>query len=265
MTDSILFLSAPFALTALLILIHSYLGLHIIERDIIFVDISLSQVATLGAATSAIFFHDSPGWNISVSLIFCCLASILLAVFRRVERKISQETLVGITYALASGFLILVLDQSPHGSEHLKNSLIGNLLFTTWAQVYLVAVVYALVAIAHYFFRTEFWQSTCGQKSSLWIDILFYFLFSVVITFSTHHAGVLVVFSALVIPAALATKQGGSLLRRLGTAWSFGILAAIVSFILSFHFDWPLGAGLVVTFATLFFFIISVGAVQNRH
>jgi len=258
MNETIQFLAAPFALAVLLVLIHSYLGLHIIERDIIFADISLSQVAALGAAISAVVFQVEGSKSIAISLVLCGLASVLFAIFRRVEKSISQETLIGITYALASGFLVLVLDYSPHGGEHLKSSLIGNLLFTTWDQVAVVALVYSAVGFAHYLLRNWFWSSTQGKVNSIWVDVLFYLLFSIVITFSTHHAGVLVVFSALVVPAALATKWGGSIRRRLFSSWIFGIFALIFAFTLSFHMDWPPGAGIVVTFSTLFFLIVTV-------
>lgn len=260
MNETLQFLTAPFCLALLLILIHSYLGLHIIERDVIFVDISLSQVAALGAALASIFFHDNEAWSLGFSLLLCCIVSVLLAIFRRVEKKISQEALIGITYALASGFLVLVLDQSAHGAEHLKSSLIGNLLFTTWDQVAIVAAIYAGVALIHFALRKGFWESTHGNKNSVGLDILFYLLFSIVITFSTHHAGVLVVFAALVVPAALATKLGGSVRRRLVSSWIFGILAALLAFALSYKLDWPIGAGVVVTFTTLFFLIISAQA-----
>lgn len=260
LNESLLFLAAPFCLTALLILIHSYLGLHILERDIIFVDISLSQVAALGAAVTAVAFHGHEALSLGLSLAFCMVASVLLAIFRRIEKTVSQETLVGITYAMASGFLVLVLDQSPHGSEHLKNSLVGNILFVTWDEVLLVAGVYALIGVVHYFLRNLFWSVSNGKNSSVGADILFYFLFSLVITFSTHHAGVLVVFSALVVPAALARKQGGSLRKRLLTAWSFGLVSSLIAFAVSYYMDWPLGAGLVVTFAVIFFLYIALKA-----
>lgn len=260
LVDSFLFLAAPFCLTALLILVHSYLGLHILERDIIFVDISLSQVAALGAAVTSVAFHSHESLSLGISLGFCLVVSILLSIFRKIEKTVSQETLVGITYALASGLLVLVLDQSPHGAEHLKNSLVGNILFITWTEVFWVAAIYSFVGLTHYFLRNLFWSVSRGETSSVLADILFYFLFSIVITFSTHHAGVLVVFSALVIPAALARKQGGSLFKRIFTAWTFGLFASLIAFAISYYSDWPLGAGLVVTFSLLFFLIIALKA-----
>lgn len=263
MNETIQFLAAPFCLALLLVLIHSYLGLHIIERDVIFVDISLSQVAALGAALSQIIFHEDSLKSLLLSLVLCSLASVGFAIFRKIEKNISQETLIGITYALASGFLVLALEKSPQGAEHLKASLIGNLLFTTWPQVFVVAVVYSFVGLIHYFLRAQFWKSTRGQAHSVIVDLLFYLLFSLVITFSTHHAGVLVVFSALVVPAALATKWGGSLRRRLFSAWSFGISALLIAFAVSFQLDWPLGAGIVVLFGMLFFTIVSASAYQK--
>ncbi|MBC7753661.1 MAG: metal ABC transporter permease [Moraxellaceae bacterium] len=258
------FLAAPMVLAALLVLIHAYLGLHVLEREVIFVDISLSQVAALGGAVSLFFVSEEGGGMLalSLSLSFCLVTSLALALLRHYEKSISQEALIGMSYALASGAMILVADKLPHGSEHLKESLIGNILFVTWPQVLQTFLIYAAIGLVHWFFRKQFWQASRGEKGVFWWDFLFYFLFGIVITFSTRHAGVLVVFSILVAPAALASRffpgKKTSLWPKLVLAWGVGILGLFLSFILSYNADLPTGATIVCTLTTLFFLALLI-------
>lgn len=257
MIEAVTFLAAPICLSVLLVGIHAYLGLHVLERDVIFVDISLSQVAALGAGLSLIGVQgeESP-YAIPFSLGLCLLVSFCLSLLRRYEKKISQEAIIGITYALASGASILVMDRLPHGAEHIKEALVGNILFVTWPQVGATALVYGFIALLHWIFRKQFWACSKGQSNSLWWDFLFYFLFGVVITFSTHHAGVLVVFSILVVPAALAKRFAASISRRLALSWALGIVGVLLAFGLSYRYDWPAGAGIVATLTSGFFVIL---------
>lgn len=248
-------LAAPFVLAVLLVGIHAYLGLHVLQREVIFVDISLSQVAALGGAVSLFFVKDgeSATLALTLSLSLCLLVAFALALLRRYEKSVSQEALIGMTYALASGALILVADKLPHGAEHLKEALIGNILFVTWSQVLETFVIYAVIGILHWTFRKQFWQASIGKNGMFWWDFLFYFLFGIVITFSTRHAGVLVVFSILVAPAALATRYFKNLMPQLLLAWGSGTAGLALAFVLSYKFDLPSGATIVCTLPGLFF------------
>lgn len=257
MIEILSFLAAPIALAILLVGIHAYLGLHVLERGVIFVDISLAQVASLGSAISLFHAHES---NSSVGLLMslglCLLVAFVLALLRRFEKKTSQEALIGMTYALASGALILVADRLPHGAEHLKEALVGNILFVTWPVVLETFAVYAAVGVVHYVFRRQFWACTRGVKMSFIWDFLFYLLFGVVITFSTKHAGVLVVFSILVVPAALATRFVSGITRQLSFAWLMGSIGILLSFLISYKFDFPAGAAVVTTLTSAFFVML---------
>ena len=259
--------AAPFVLATLLVLIHTYMGLHVLEREVVFVDISLSQVAALGAGVASLFINTENSNNIyafSISLSFCFIAALILSIFKYTEKKISQEVIIGMTFAMASAMLILVLDHSPHGAEHLKDAMIGNILFVTWKDVLVTFIVYSLVGLAHFVFRRQLWEVTRGKISSFIWDFLFYFLFGIVITFSTHHAGVLVVFAILVGPAAMAKKLvEHSLKKRLFLSWVFGILGVFISFILSFKFDLPTGAAIVAVICCLFFITLITGAFRH--
>ncbi len=260
------FLAAPFVLAVLLVGIHAYLGLHVLERDVIFVDISLSQVAALGGAVSLFFVQDADSTilPLSLSLTFCLAISFALALLRYFEKSVSQEALIGMTYALASGSLILVADKLPHGAEHLKEALIGNILFVTWPQVLQTFIIYSIIGFIHWIFRRKFWAASQGKPGMFWWDFLFYFLFGIVITFSTKHAGVLVVFSILVAPAALANrffpKPDTKLFKKLLFAWIIGAFGLAVSFLLSYRLDLPSGANIVCTLTTLFFLALLIKA-----
>lgn len=258
MNETLLFFAAPVVLAILLVGIHAYLGLHVIEREVIFVDIGLSQVAALGGALCLLFVgEEETVWRIPGALLLCLAAAVVLSLFRKYEKKVSQEVIIGVTYALASGALILVMDRIPHGSEHLKSALIGNILFVTWSQVFVTALVYAVVGLVHFLFRKHFWENSRGTKPSFAWDFLFYFLFGIVITFSTHHAGVLVVFAILVTPAALAIRLVRGNARRLLTAWGLGVVGVLAAFYLSYVLDFPVGAGIVTTLAASFLLVLA--------
>ena len=263
--QSLEFLLAPMAFVVLLIGIHSYLGLHVLARDVIFVDISLSQVAALGAGFGHLYFgEDAPEIALAFSLSLCLAVALILALFRKTEKKISQEAIIGVTYAMSSGLLLLVLNQLPHGAEHLKTSLIGNILFVTWKEVLQTMLVYGLVGTILFKIHNYIWhQSNQGNGSFLW-DFLFYFLFGVVITFSTQHAGVLVVFTVLVVPAAISSRFLSRFKNKLLLSWLIGVLGVLLAFLLSLKFDWPPGAGIVTTLSSLFFIIMILGNLYEK-
>lgn len=263
MTAIIEFLAAPVALAILLVGIHAYLGLHVLQREVIFVDISLSQVAALGAALSMFVAHEPGEWlSLAFSLGLCLIVAAVLSLLKYFEKKVSQEALIGMTYALASGALILVMDRLPHGGEHLKEALIGNILFVTWPQVIQTAIVYVIVGAIHYVFRKQFWAVSRHESNSFFWDFLFYLLFGVVITLSTRHAGVLVVFSILVAPAALSYLWTNGIARRLALAWAAGLVGILMAFLASYYFDLPAGAAIVVTLTGGFF--VSLAAAKFR-
>jgi zinc/manganese transport system permease protein len=266
MMQIIEFLAAPAALAVLLVGIHAYLGLHVLARDVIFVDIGLSQVAALGAAISMFFVPEGEGkFALFCSLGLCLVVALVLALLRRFEKKLSQEVLIGMTYALASGLLILVADKLPHGTEHLKHALIGNILFVTWEQVIETFLVYAFIGILHWVFRKAFWASSRGESDSFLWDFFFYVLFGIVITFSTHHAGVLVVVAILVAPAALAVRFFRSTASRLMAAWGLGLTGVIGAFAVSYAYDFPAGAAIVAVLASGFFLILIAALLAERR
>jgi len=249
-----LFLAAPFAMCLILAGIHCYLGLHVLARGVIFVDLSLAQVAAFGATLAILLgfeHHSSATYFISLASTFC--AAALFSLARRHEKKFPQEAIIGITYALASAAVILVVDRMAHGAEHIKDVLVGQVLWVTWSDVFKTAAIYSVVSVIHYLFRRQLIQASFSHGKSqggIW-DFLFYALFGVVITSSVSMAGVLQVFAYLIVPAVLSTLFFQNIRGRLLFGWALGFLLSFVGMALSYYWDLPAGAFIVVLFAGL--------------
>lgn len=259
MNDLLQLFAAP--LTACLILagIHCYLGLHVVSRGVIFVDLALAQVAALGGAVGVLAGHDLHGQGGYVfSLGFAFLGATLFAVARFRDERIPQEAIIGITYAVASAVAILILDRSPHGTEEIKAMLLGNILFTDWPEVWKTFWIYLGVGVIHFFCRHRFFLISTdpvqarqnGWKIWLW-DLIFYATFGLVVTSSVRIAGVLLVFTYLVVPAASAVLFFSRLSSRLIFGWALGLLGSVIGLYLSFSMDLPTGASIVTVFGLL--------------
>ncbi len=253
MNEAIVFLAAPTAMCLILAVIHCYLGLHVLARGVIFVDLSLAQVASFGATFALLFVsdHDS-AMSYFISLGTTFVAAGLFAIARRYENVISQEAIIGIVYALASAAVVLVVDRLAHGAEHLKDALVGHILWVGWDDVLKVALIYSVVGAIHYIFRAQLLAASCGKKGAqgIW-DFVFYALFGVVITSSTHTAGVLMVFSYLIVPAVLGSMFSKTIKGRLIFGWILSSLVSLVGMIASYKLDLPVGALIVVLFTIL--------------
>lgn len=278
MNESLLFLAAPFAMCLLLVGIHCYLGLHVLARGVVFVDLSLAQIASLGACASLLFAPKviqelAPGLASEIdtktqyffSLAATLIASAFFAYVKRLNRVVSQEAIIGIAYAFSTGAVILVLDGLPHGTEHLKEALIGQILWVGWPEVFWTLVIYLFVGILHWIFKAQFFQSSFNDQPTPWIwDFLFYALFGVVISSSTSVAGVLVVFSSLIVPAVLGCLFFTSFRSRLMFGWAIGSVVSLIGMGLSFKLDLPVGATLVVLLTALPLAILPLYAFSQK-
>ena len=249
--EALSFLAAPIVMCLILVGIHCYLGLHVLRRGVIFVDLSLAQVASLGSTVALLFHfeHASTG-SYFISLAFTFIAAIYFAWGKNFEGIVSQEVLIAIVYAFASSMVILVVNSMAHGAEHIKEILIGKILWVTWSDVAKTAGIYSVVAAIHYFVRRPmFLASSNKQKTnSLFWDFLFYALFGVVITSSVGIAGILLVFSFLVVPALLSMIFARTIKGQLLLGWLIGLVLSLLGMFISFKFDLPAGAVLVTTF-----------------
>ena len=255
MRELIELMAAPFAACVVLVGIHAYLGLHVIQRKVIFVDLALAQIAALGA-TFGFLLGLSPHSQTAYvfSLAFAIVGAAIFAVTRMRHERIPQEAIIGITYAVALALAILVADRAPEGSEHIKETLTGALLWVRWPTIFKTAGIYALVGLLHVALRKPFFEISFhpdqayaqGLKVRFW-DFIFYVTFAFVITSSVAIAGVLLVFSFLVIPAVIASLFAKRISTRLVIGWSVGLVACAVGLVSSYRFDLPTGPSVVAS------------------
>jgi zinc/manganese transport system permease protein len=237
--------------------IHAYLGVHVVERGVIFVDLSLAQIAALGSTVAYLAgydLHSSMAYLFSLGFTF--LGAAIFA-FSRVHRqtRIPQEAVIGIVYAVSAAVAILVMSKATQETEHLKEMLVGNILSVTWPELAKTAVLYALVGAFHYVFRERFLLISLdegeaerrGVNIRFW-DFLFYVSFGFVVTSSVAVAGVLLVFCFLIVPSVAAMLFAARLGPRLAIGWTMGALVSAGGVALSFVLDLPTGATIVATF-----------------
>jgi zinc/manganese transport system permease protein len=252
---------APLVACMVIVAVHSYLGLHVLAREVIFVDLSLAQVAALGS-TVAIFAGAQPdsAASFAYALGFTTVGAALFALTRSAHgrRRVPQEAIIGIVYVVASAAALLVADRSPRGGEAIKDILVGSLLWVGWPAIGRLALVYLGIGAFHWAMRRRFLMISfepnhaAGQGWNLrWWDFWFYLSFGIVITFSVPIVGVLLVFSFLVVPAAIAfqfTRRRGALAV---ISWIAGVSASGLGIGVSFHYDLPTGPVVVCVFGLL--------------
>jgi zinc/manganese transport system permease protein len=264
--DLLALMWVPFLMCLVLTGIHAYLGLHVIAREVVFVDIALAQIAALGATAAFLWGYDLESWGSYVfGLSFTVLGASVFALTRSRERRVSQEAVIGVVYAVSAAAAVLVADRTPHGAEHLRSMLVGSILAVRGREVLEVASLYALIGLFHWLCRRPFLLISTeperayrdGWRVRGW-DFLFYASFGVVVTSSVRIAGVLLVFSYLIVPTLAANLLGGSVARRLALAWGFGTLVSVVAMVASAILDLPTGATVVCAFG-LILLVLAIG------
>jgi zinc/manganese transport system permease protein len=244
MTEAIGFLWPSFLVAVCLVGIHAYFGIQVLARNVIFVDLALAQIAALGATVAFMLGHPAQSLaTYGYSLTFTMLAAVLLAFTRAWATRVPQEALIGVIYVVAAAASILLIDRAPQGAEHLKQILTGNILTSGLNEIAVIVPLYLAVALLHFLLRQRL-----AQSSSLFWEFVFYATFGMVVTSSVALAGVLLVFSFLIIPAAIGVMFASTLPRRLAIGWIAGILTSAAGFAASFAFDLPTGAAIVCAF-----------------
>jgi zinc/manganese transport system permease protein len=259
------FLLPPFVASLILTGIHAYLGVHVVERGVIFVDLSLAQIAALGA-TIALLLPVSGGdahapvvyW---ISLLFTFFGAFIFSMIRVRRARIPQEAIIGICYAVASAASILAMSKATSESEHLKDMLVGNILAVSWPEVIKTAALYGAIGLFHFVFRRQFLAISMahhhdthhhevadhGLNLRFW-DFLFYASFGFVVTSSVSIAGVLLVFCYLIVPSVAAMLYAESIGKRLAIGWTMGTVVSALGVYASLMLDLPTGATIVCTF-----------------
>ena len=269
------FLAAPFVASLILTGIHAYLGVHVVERGVIFVDLSLAQIAALGAAI-AILLPITGGdphapvvyW---ISLGFTFSGAAVFSTIRGHRARIPQEAIIGICYAVASAAAILAMSKATSESEHLKDMLVGNILAVSWGEVAETAGLYGVIGIFHYVFRKKFLAISLDHEKAVaaglsvrfW-DFLFYASFGFVVTSSVAIAGVLLVFCYLIVPSVAAMLYADTVGRRLAIGWTMGTIVSAIGVYLSLVLDLPTGATIVCTFGIVLALMAAVRPLIRR-
>ena len=253
------FLIWPFMASLILTGIHAYLGVHVVERGVIFVDLALAQIAALGATVAILIGMDPHGqaayW---LSLGFTFVGAAIFAFARTRRGHIPQEAFIGIAYAVASAAAILAMSKATGETEHLKDMLVGNILAVSRHDVIKTAVLYGAIGLFHYFFRHRFLlistdpeqAEAIGMSIRFW-DFLFYASFGFVVTSSVAIAGVLLVFCYLIVPSVGAMLFADRVGRRLAIGWTMGTLVSALGVYFSVLLDLPTGATIVCTFGVV--------------
>jgi len=269
------FLAAPFVASLILTGIHAYLGVHVVERGVIFVDLSLAQIAALGA-TIALLLPFSGGDPHSpevywVSLLFTFIGAAIFSTIRMKDSRIPLEAIIGICYAVASAAAILAMSKATSESEHLKDMLVGNILAVSWHEVTTTALLYGAIGIFHYVFRRQFLTisrshhnpEATGLRYRFW-DFLFYASFGFVVTSSVSIAGVLLVFCYLIVPSVAAMLYAENIGPRLAIGWTMGTIVSALGVWLSLQLDLPTGATIVCTFGLVLILMAAVRPLIRR-
>jgi len=270
--DTLNFLLAPFVASLILTGIHAYLGVHVVERGVVFVDLSLAQIAALGTTVAVLYGMDPHGrgsyWT---SLAFTFIGAAIFSSVRAHKARIPQEAIIGISYAVASAAAILAMSKSVVQTEHLKEMLVGNILTVSWSEVRYTALVYGLIGVFHFVFRKKFLlismnhdkTENLGLSVRFW-DFLFYASFGFVVTSSVAIAGVLLVFCYLIVPSVGAMLYTEKIGPRLAIGWTMGTLVSALGVYLSLKIDLPTGATIVCTFGIVLILMAVFRGVVRR-
>jgi zinc/manganese transport system permease protein len=246
----------PFVAGVVLTLIHAWFGMHVLARGVVFVDLSLAQMAALGLTVAILagfpVQSEAAYWY---ALAFALSGALLFAATRRFEYSIQQEAVIGIVYAVSASLAVLALDRAPQGAEHVKQLLIGSILTVTPDEVGTVAALYAAIGLLHLLFRDALVELSFNPRRAelrrrrifFW-DFIFYGSFALVVTSSVRIAGVLLVFAYLIVPAALAGLVATNLRRRLVIAWVVGTTLTACGLYASWSWNLPTGPAIVTTF-----------------
>ena len=258
--DTLTFLLPPLAASLILAGIHAYLGLHVVERGVIFVDLSLAQIAAFGSAVAILVPaiggdpHSTGGYW--MSLAFTMVGAVVFSTVRGQRARIPQEAIIGICYAVASAATVVAMSKATSETEHLKDMLVGNILAVSWDEVGKTAVLYGAIGLFHYVFRKRFLAMSFNHHdeagpSTRWWDFLFYASFGFVVTSSVSIAGVLLVFSYLIVPSVGAMLYADTIGKRLAVGWAMGTVVSGLGVYLSLLLDLPTGATIVCTFGAV--------------
>ncbi len=249
-----------------------YLGLHVVQRGIIFIDIAMAQMASLGICLAVLLHMDlqSPK-TFAIGLGFTLVGAAVFSVTGKRTSQIPQEAVIGISYVVAAAAAVLLLSRAAEGDSEIKNMLVGNILLVTPQEVWKCFALFVAVGLLHFVLRKNFLLVSFDRDGAYtkglrvrWWDFLFYAAFGLVVTIFVRIAGVLLVFSYLIAPAVCGINLADTLGRRLLIGWIIALIGGIAGLFLSFWWDLPSGAAIVCTFGVLLIVVSVYAVIRNR-
>src|SRR5438105_5628764 len=249
-----------------------YLGLHVVQRGIIFVDIAMAQMASLGICVALLFRFDLHDWTtFSIALGFTLLGAAIFSLTGKRASKIPQEAIIGIAYVVAAAAAVLLLSRAAEGDEEIKQMLVGNILLVTPAEVWKCFALFVAVGIFHFILRRNFLLVSFDRDAAYqrglrvrWWDFFFYALFGLVVTSFVRIAGVLLVFSYLIVPAVCGINLAQRIGPRLLIGWIVALVGGVAGLFLSYWWDLPSGAAIVCAFGALLIAVASYALIRAR-
>ena len=249
-----------------------YLGLHVVQRGIIFIDIAMAQMASLGICLAVLLHVDLESWTtFLIALAFTLVGAAIFSVTGKRASQIPQEAVIGISYVVAAAAAVLLLSRAAEGDEEIKNMLIGNILLVSPREVWERFALFAVVGVFHFIFRKNFLLVSFDRDGAYqkglrvrWWDFLFYALFGLVVTSFVRIAGVLLVFTYLIVPAVCGINLAQRIGNRLLIGWIIALLGGVAGLFLSYWWDLPSGAAIVCTFGALLILISLIGIWRSR-
>lgn len=279
------FILVPLLASVVLLTLTSYFGIHVLKREIIFIDIALAQITVLGGAIALYLEHSFQMQEVMIgtinlseslayifSLIFCIGAALIFSFLKNPKIKIPIEAFIGIAYAFATTAAVIILDKGAGGDVHMHDMLTGVLLWTTWTQVLRLVIVFAIIGGFHAIFRKKFFQlsdfymgkSASVKKQKLW-DFLFYFSFGIMIIESVRIAGVLTVFAFLILPASISALFSTQWRQRIVIGLMSGVLAAILGLYFSISLDLTASLLIILFLGLILLLSLIVRRIMGKH
>ena len=250
------FMVQAFAAAAISGILLSYLGVHVVGRGIVFVDLALGQISSMGVAFAAFI---GAGLT-SIPLIFTLVGALLMSFINIHDKRLKQEAIIGILYAFTSALTVLLISKTPHGDSDIQEVLFGNILSVSWEQITTMGIVFGALAVMHLVFFRKFSALTESFENgenhligifNIW-NFLFYISIGLAIVFAVKVNGVIPVFSFLIIPAVSAILISKNKITVIIIACIISVLAGFFGLNFSFHYDFPAGSSIVTILGIVF-------------
>lgn len=258
------FMTQAFVAAVIVGLVLAYFGVHVVRRGIVFVDLALGQISSLGVAIAAYLGTGGTWIPIAATLV----GAFLLSLIKIKDTRLKQEAIIGIIYAISSAATVLLISKSAHGDSDIQEVLFGNILAVSWEQITTIGIVFGILALFHFIFRkqffdlTEIYENNSGEEVGvfdLW-NFLFYISIGLAIVFAVEIGGVIPVFAYLIIPAVCGIMLSKSRVVVILSALGLSILGGFFGLNMSFNYDFPAGSSIVAILGVIFV-IVSIANV----